>query len=85
MSEIREDWNFSLEFFNIRWSGGDIHLEGMGYGHGVGLSQEGAMQIARKGYHYTEILNYYYHNIRILHYLALEDAGIFQWKVLFSH
>lgn len=84
LSEIRRDWNLRSDFFDITRSGMDLLLQGRGYGHGVGLSQEGAMTMARKGYHYKEILNYYYHNIRIIHYLVLEDAGIFQRKVLLS-
>jgi len=31
-----------------------------GYGHGVGMSQRGAMQMAKGGKTYTEILNHYY-------------------------
>ena len=84
LSEIRRDWDLRSDFFNITRSGMDLLLKGRGYGHGVGLSQEGAMHMARRGYHYTEILNYYYHDIRILHYLVLEDAGIFKRKVLHS-
>jgi stage II sporulation protein D len=84
-SDIRKDWGLRSDFFNITWKGSDFMLNGKGYGHGVGLSQEGAMEMARKGYHYTEILNYYYHDIRILSYLVLEDAGIFNRKVLHSH
>jgi stage II sporulation protein D len=42
---------------------GHIYILGMGSGHGVGMSQSGAAGMAAKGYDYTEILNYYYHNI----------------------
>ena len=84
LSDIREDWSLRSDFFNIIREGNDIILKGRGYGHGVGLSQEGAMTMARMGYHYTEILNYYYHDIRIVHFLDLEDAGIFERKVLHS-
>ena len=84
LSEIRRDWGLRSDFFNIVRSGGDLLLKGRGYGHGVGLSQEGAMNMARSGYHYTEILNYYYHDIHIIHFLVLEDAGIFKRKVLHS-
>lgn len=33
---------------------------GGGYGHGVGLSQNGANEMAKQGYQYQDILNYYY-------------------------
>lgn len=32
-----------------------------GYGHGVGMSQIGAKEFARKGYNYVSILKHYYH------------------------
>lgn len=36
-----------------------------GYGHGVGMSQRGAQQMARDGASYTEILQHYYSGVRI--------------------
>lgn len=36
-----------------------------GFGHGVGMSQYGANGMAKNGYHYDEILKYYYQNIKI--------------------
>jgi len=73
--KIREDWKLKSAFFDIHQAGEHVVLKGKGYGHGVGLSQEGAVNMARKGYHYTEILNFYYHNIRIMNYLFLETEG----------
>lgn len=35
-------------------------FRGGGYGHGVGMSQNGANEMAKQGYNYYEILNYYY-------------------------
>lgn len=35
-------------------------LEGGGYGHGVGMSQNGANEMAKQGFCYLDILNYYY-------------------------
>ena len=35
-------------------------MSGMGWGHGVGLSQFGAMTLAQNGKTYTEILSFYY-------------------------
>ena len=37
-----------------------------GYGHGVGLSQYGAIAMARHGYSYTQILAHYYQGITIV-------------------
>lgn len=65
MNEIRQDFGFKSAFFNMRLEGGKLIVDGRGYGHGVGLSQEGAMQMAKQGYNYKDILRFYYDNIRI--------------------
>ena len=38
----------------------NIIIEGYGHGHGLGMSQWGAMGMARAGYSYTEIIEHYY-------------------------
>lgn len=43
-----------------------IEIVTKGLGHGVGLSQYGANNMAKNGADYTEILNYYYSNIEII-------------------
>lgn len=35
-------------------------------GHGVGMSQEGAKEMARRGFSYREILSFYYPNTKVL-------------------
>jgi stage II sporulation protein D len=47
-------------FFNCRKEGDFIVLNGRGFGHGVGLCQEGAMNMSKHGYTYGQILNFYY-------------------------
>ena len=42
-----------------------INITTKGYGHGVGMSQYGANNMAKEGYSYEEILKYYYQNIEI--------------------
>lgn len=37
-----------------------VFLRGKGSGHGVGMSQWGANQMAKEGFHYTTILSHYY-------------------------
>lgn len=39
---------------------------GSGYGHGVGMSQWGANEMAKKGYSYMEILSHYYKDIEFV-------------------
>jgi stage II sporulation protein D len=42
-----------------------VRFEGTGYGHGVGLSQWGAMAMARGGADYRKILSFYYRGVNI--------------------
>lgn len=46
--------------FSVVMGEGDVIFEGGGYGHGVGLSQWGALELANEGKNYKEILEYYY-------------------------
>lgn len=40
-------------------------ISGKGFGHGVGMSQYGAIEMAKQGYTFEEILKYYYKNIEL--------------------
>jgi stage II sporulation protein D len=40
-------------------------FNGRGWGHGVGMSQEGAKGFARQGYDYEQILKHYFTGITI--------------------
>lgn len=51
---------------------GVVYLSGIGYGHGVGLCQTGANNMAAQGFTYEEILDYYYTDVVIE---DLIDAG----------
>jgi stage II sporulation protein D len=57
---VREDWNLRSTFFTIQASGDFVVLKGRGFGHGVGLCQEGAMEMAKKGKSIKSILEFYY-------------------------
>ncbi len=48
--------------FEIDLQGNTIKITMKGYGHGVGMSQYGALGMAKAGYNYEEILNHYYPN-----------------------
>ncbi|MDE6609122.1 MAG: SpoIID/LytB domain-containing protein [Muribaculaceae bacterium] len=50
----------SSAFEATRRTDGGWHLEGKGWGHGVGLCQIGAAVMACKGFTYKDILNHYY-------------------------
>lgn len=65
LRKIREDLGLRSTFFSISEQGDKVVFSGRGFGHGVGLSQEGAINMARQGFSYTDILKYYYLGIRI--------------------
>ncbi len=44
---------------------GVLDVDGRGYGHGVGLCQHGAQQLARNGLHWADILEWYYPGIEL--------------------
>ncbi len=46
--------------FRLKKEARSMILEGKGWGHGVGLSQWGALEMARQGRNYREILAHYY-------------------------
>jgi stage II sporulation protein D len=46
--------------FSMHSENGDVIFAGGGYGHGVGLSQWGALALAHEGKTYREILSHYY-------------------------
>ncbi|NJK85325.1 MAG: hypothetical protein HC906_04510 [Bacteroidales bacterium] len=53
-------------FFSIYTKETEVVFEGKGYGHGVGMCQEGAMEMARVGYTYPDILHFYFQHVRIV-------------------
>ena len=44
---------------------GSVLLQGGGYGHGLGMSQNGANGMAKAGMNYEEILQYFFRDITI--------------------
>ncbi|MCX6312397.1 MAG: SpoIID/LytB domain-containing protein [Bacteroidetes bacterium] len=69
---IRADWQLRSAYFSIEEAKDSIIIRGRGYGHGVGLCQEGAIRMAKLGYSYEWILNYYYKNVEIINLSKLE-------------
>ena len=63
---IRTDWQLRSTFFSISVEEGNLVFRGRGYGHGVGLCQEGAMEMGRRGFKYDEIINFYYKNTKLM-------------------
>lgn len=68
LRDIREKFGLKSTFFNCYPEGEEIVLRGRGYGHGVGLCQEGAMKMARYGYSYLQIALYYFPGVKVINY-----------------
>jgi stage II sporulation protein D len=66
MSMLRDDFKLKSSFFTIEETDNSVILHGHGYGHGVGLCQEGAMEMARVGYSYIDILMFYFHGVSLV-------------------
>jgi stage II sporulation protein D len=69
---IRNDWQLKSTFFSISVEGANLVFRGRGYGHGVGLCQEGAMEMGRRGFKYSEIINFYYKNVNMMSVSGLQ-------------
>jgi stage II sporulation protein D len=52
-------------WFDARRSGNRYVFDGRGFGHGVGLSQWGAHEMAKRGKSYRDILTFYYTEVEI--------------------
>jgi stage II sporulation protein D len=65
LRKVRDELNLRSSFFSVTVQGDSVVLNGRGYGHGVGLCQEGAMVMASKGFDFKKIINYYYTGVRI--------------------
>lgn len=51
----------------------EVRIQGKGYGHGVGMSQNAANEMALEGYSYEEILRYFFNNVEICDYDSVLD------------
>jgi stage II sporulation protein D len=46
-------------------TGGTVSFSGYGYGHGVGMPQDSAVEMAKQGFSYDKILKYYFTDVEI--------------------
>ena len=65
---IRKDFNLKSAYFTISYGDSTIIFNGRGYGHGVGLCQQGAAAMAQSGFSADEILSKYYCGVRVVRY-----------------
>ena len=60
LRDLREEFNLKSTYFSCYPVGDEVVIKGRGFGHGVGMCQEGAMKMARSGYDFTQILKFYF-------------------------
>lgn len=65
LTEVRRHFSLRSTFFSIEKKGDLIVLKGRGYGHGVGLSQDGAIEMSRRGFDYKSILEFYFTGVEL--------------------
>ena len=67
LTRVRVDFKLKSTFFSVDYDSTHrrVILRGHGYGHGVGLSQEGAIRMVRMGIPYDRIIQHYYTGARI--------------------
>ncbi len=66
LRDIRQQFNLKSTFFSTRLEGSEVIISGKGYGHGVGLCQEGAMKMARSGFDFRQIAKFYFTGAHII-------------------
>jgi stage II sporulation protein D len=66
MTLLRDDFKLKSSYFTVEESSGNVILHGHGYGHGVGLCQEGAIEMAKVGYSCIDILMFYFHGVTLV-------------------
>lgn len=65
LTKIRFKFNLRSTYFKVSDAGDYLLIKGNGYGHGVGLSQDGAMEMDRRGYNYRQILEFYFDDVEL--------------------
>ena len=62
---VREKFALRSSWFSTELDGSEVVVRGRGYGHGIGLSQEGAWRMAQLGFGFRAILEHYYPGARL--------------------
>ncbi len=64
--DIRAKLNLrSTKFAITPVSNNQFEVKGNGFGHGLGMSQYGALGMAKRGYNYQQIVSHYYQNTQL--------------------
>ena len=63
--DVASKLSLRSNYFSISQDGTKVTITTKGFGHGVGMSQYGALGMAKEGYTYDEILKHYYQGTEI--------------------
>ena len=66
LRKVRVDWKVKSTLFTIESQGDRVQFHGQGFGHGVGLCQEGGMIRAKSGQSYADILHHYFYDVYLV-------------------
>lgn len=61
-TDLRSALGLRSTLFVVNQTGDKFEISGRGYGHGLGMSQWGARNLANQGVNYQQILSHYYPN-----------------------
>lgn len=64
--EVRKKFDLKSTFFDVQPWGSEVKLSGRGYGHGVGMSQEGAIRMCEDGYEYWQVIEHYFKGAKVV-------------------
>ena len=64
-SDLRRKFSLPSTLFDMAIVGEEVIFTGYGSGHGVGMSQVGAKEYAKKGWSYEKILEHYYKDTKL--------------------
>lgn len=63
---FRKALNLKSTFFTLKIKNDSVEIQGHGWGHGIGLCQYGALEMAQQKIFYKNILKHYYSGIKLI-------------------
>ena len=74
-TDIRRDWRLRSTYYTMEIEDESIIFKGRGYGHGVGMSQEGANKMAQLGFASKDIIQLYYVGVNVVEHKSWEELS----------
>ena len=62
---LKSNWVVDLRPLHTNGEIVEVDVKGRGWGHGVGLCQMGAVELARRGWSFQRILKHYYRGVAL--------------------